>query len=168
MSKTTIQVAARGTNNHHTRRRAGMVFKTELQDVELDLGSMAGLKAFIELKEDGHLIVAGGPKLEDAKAELAKLQKAEQLAAGAKTQPATSVDFTSRDEVAKALKDRDDRAAFLQAKADELAQDNQDLQESLTDVLARLAKLEASAAPAAPAEQPKQGGQGQQQGGGKK
>jgi hypothetical protein len=158
------------------RRRAGMVFKSELQDVELDLGSMAGLKAFIELKEDGHLIVAGGPKLEDAKAELAKLQKAEQLAAGAKTQPATSVDFTSRDEVAKALKERDDRAAFLEAQAAELAQDNADLKEELADrrgstrVLERLAKLEASAAPAAtaaPTEPPKGNG-GQQQGGGKK
>jgi len=185
MSKNTIQVASRGTNNHTLRRRAGFVFKTDLQDVELDLDTTSDIEKFIALKEDSHLLVVGGPKLDEAKAELARRKKDAQLTAGAQVSLSTTVNFASRDDVEKALKARDDRAAFLESKNAELSQDNQDLREetaelreeldktskSLGGVLERLAKLEAAGqgqpptpapAPASekPADAPKPQGKG--------
>lgn len=187
---TKIRVCARGTNNHTHRRRAGMVFTKDLQEVVLDLDKTEEIEKYIALAEDGHLLVIDGPALADAKAELERRQKAARAAAGASAQLPATVNFGDRDEVSKALKALADRNEYLQAENAKLQAKNSEQQADLEDLRGelaettskfeeRMARLEAAQAspattttpaaaqtepakPTAPAEQPKGQGKGGQ------
>jgi len=150
--KIEVQVAARGTNNQKLRRRCGFAFESDLKEVEVSL------EQFVAISEDKHLLVVGGPSLADAKAELERRKKAEQAARGAEAKVPSTVNFASRDDVAKALQAHSDRNKFLEEQNAGLQEAAQDLREELSEtstkleqVLERLAKLEAGAG-AKPAE----------------